>query len=52
MIFTETELAGAFTIDLEPHADERGFFARAWCENEFERPPSRAAALTAATVYS
>ena len=37
MIFTETELAGAFTIDLEPHADERGFFARAWCENEFEQ---------------
>jgi dTDP-4-dehydrorhamnose 3,5-epimerase len=33
--FAETPLAGAFVIDLEPSADERGFFARAWCEREF-----------------
>ena len=36
MIFTETPLAGAFLIDLEPHADERGFFARTFCRREFE----------------
>lgn len=30
MIFTETRLEGAFTIDVEPHEDERGFFARVW----------------------
>lgn len=36
MIFTETELAGAFTIDLEEKPDERGFFARAFCRHEFE----------------
>jgi dTDP-4-dehydrorhamnose 3,5-epimerase len=24
-------------IDIEPHEDERGFFARAWCEREFEQ---------------
>ena len=35
MIFTETELARAYVIDLEPLADERGFFARAFCEREF-----------------
>jgi dTDP-4-dehydrorhamnose 3,5-epimerase len=35
MIFTETKLSGAYVIDLEPHHDERGFFARAWCETEF-----------------
>jgi len=28
-------LAGAYVIDLEPHVDERGFFARAFCEREF-----------------
>ncbi|MBN9332117.1 dTDP-4-dehydrorhamnose 3,5-epimerase [Devosia sp.] len=28
MKFTETPLAGAYVIDIEPHADERGFFAR------------------------
>lgn len=36
MIFTETELAGAFLIDLERREDERGYFARAWCAHEFE----------------
>ena len=36
MIFTPTELDGAFVIDLEPIADERGFFARAWCQHELE----------------
>jgi dTDP-4-dehydrorhamnose 3,5-epimerase len=35
MIFTETKLAGAFIIDLERRIDERGFFARSWCEDEF-----------------
>jgi dTDP-4-dehydrorhamnose 3,5-epimerase len=35
MRFEETRLAGAYLIDLEPHADERGFFARAFCEREF-----------------
>ena len=36
MIFTETKLAGAFIVDLEPHRDPRGFFARTYCEREFE----------------
>lgn len=35
MIFTETGLAGAYLIDLEKRGDERGFFARAFCEKEF-----------------
>ena len=35
MIFTETELPGAYVIDLERREDERGFFARAWCAEEF-----------------
>lgn len=35
MIFTETELPGAFIIDVDRMADERGFFARSWCEDEF-----------------
>jgi dTDP-4-dehydrorhamnose 3,5-epimerase len=36
MIFTETKLKGAYIIELEPIADERGFFARSWCQQEFE----------------
>ena len=35
MIFSETKLLGAFTIDIERLEDERGFFARAWCEQQF-----------------
>ena len=35
VIFTETKLAGAFIVELERLADERGFFARAWCQQEF-----------------
>jgi len=37
VIFTETELAGAYIIDLEPIGDERGFFARNYCEREFAK---------------
>jgi dTDP-4-dehydrorhamnose 3,5-epimerase len=36
MIFTETVLKGAFIIDVEPVEDERGLFARTWCQREFE----------------
>ena len=36
MLFTETPLAGAFIVDIEPREDERGFFARTWCAREFE----------------
>ena len=35
MIFTETPLKGAYVIDLEKRGDDRGFFARAFCEKEF-----------------
>jgi dTDP-4-dehydrorhamnose 3,5-epimerase len=33
--FEETPLEGVFVIHLEPHADERGFFARVFCAREF-----------------
>jgi dTDP-4-dehydrorhamnose 3,5-epimerase len=37
MIFTRTSLAGSFVIDLEPKADERGWFTRYFCKDEFEK---------------
>ena len=37
MKFVETELNGAFIIEPELIVDERGFFARTWCRNEFEQ---------------
>ncbi len=35
MIFPETPLKGAYLIDLEKRGDERGFFARMFCRDEF-----------------
>ncbi len=37
MRFQPTPLAGAYVIELEPNADERGSFARIWCRDEFLR---------------
>jgi dTDP-4-dehydrorhamnose 3,5-epimerase len=35
MIFTETRLPGAFIVDIERRTEDRGFFARAFCQREF-----------------
>jgi dTDP-4-dehydrorhamnose 3,5-epimerase len=35
MIFTELELKGAYLVEVKKIEDERGFFGRAWCANEF-----------------
>lgn len=37
MKFTPTPLPSAFLIDIEPREDERGFFARTVCREEFAR---------------
>jgi dTDP-4-dehydrorhamnose 3,5-epimerase len=35
MKLTETALAGAFMVDIEPATDDRGFFARTFCGDDF-----------------
>lgn len=37
MKFTPLAIAGAFLVEPEPVGDERGFFARTWCGEEFAR---------------
>ena len=37
MIFNPTPLADAYLIDLEKKGDDRGFFARTFCEQEFSK---------------
>lgn len=37
MTFTELPLTGAFVVEPERIRDERGFFARTWCRQEFEQ---------------
>ncbi len=36
MLFAETLIKGVYIIELVRHEDERGFFARSWCQREFE----------------
>lgn len=36
MLFKELEIAGVYLISPEKHEDARGFFARVYCEREFE----------------
>ena len=52
MIVAETRLAGAYTIDLEPIADERGFFARQWCEQELADAGLTTAVSQASVAYN
>ena len=42
VIFHETALKGAYVIEPERKEDERGFFARTWCQREFESKGLRA----------
>lgn len=35
MIFSESKLAGAYVVDIDPQKDNRGHFARFFCEDEF-----------------
>jgi dTDP-4-dehydrorhamnose 3,5-epimerase len=35
MLFTETKLRGAFIIDVDRREDNRGFFGRLFCQDEF-----------------
>lgn len=35
MRFVETSIDGAWLVELEPRGDDRGFFARMWCETTF-----------------
>lgn len=37
MNFTETKLKGSFIIELDPYVDDRGWFARIFCKNEFKK---------------
>lgn len=36
MIFQEMKIGGAFVLEIEKVEDERGFFARSWCQKEFQ----------------
>ena len=37
MKFVRAELNGVWIIEMEKHSDERGYFARTWCQGEFQK---------------
>ena len=52
MIFTETKLKGAFILDLERREDSRGYFARAFCQNEFTAHGLKPVVVQANVAYN
>ena len=52
MIFTPTRLRDSVIIDVERRADERGFLARIFCEEEFTRRGLTTRFVQASTIYT
>jgi dTDP-4-dehydrorhamnose 3,5-epimerase len=52
MIFSPTRLEGAYLIDVERHADERGFLARTFCEREFAEHGLPMRIVQSSTIHS
>lgn len=52
MIFTPTRLEDAYLIDVERHADERGFLARTFCEREFAEHGAPMHVVQSSTIHS
>ena len=52
MNFIKTEIEGLYVVELKKLGDERGFFARAWCEKEFAEKNLTSRMVQANTSYS
>jgi dTDP-4-dehydrorhamnose 3,5-epimerase len=52
MNFIKTEIEGLYVVELNKLGDERGFFARAWCEKEFAEKNLTSRMVQANTSYS
>jgi dTDP-4-dehydrorhamnose 3,5-epimerase len=52
VIFIQTELPGAYLVELEPREDERGYNARTWCQREFEEAGLTDRFVQANTIYN
>lgn len=52
MIFNKTDLEDAYIIDLEKLGDQRGFFARAYCKDEFNERNIKLPVVQANVSYS
>jgi dTDP-4-dehydrorhamnose 3,5-epimerase len=52
MIFSETRLAGAYTVDIDRRKDDRGYFARMFCADEFSAHGLRSMVAQASASFN
>ncbi len=52
MKFTPAPLAGVYVVEPERHVDERGFFARTWCQREFDEQGLAARLVQCSVSYN
>ena len=52
MKFTDSHIDGVYLIDLEPRGDDRGFFARMFCQDEFAQHGLNTVFVQANTSFS
>jgi dTDP-4-dehydrorhamnose 3,5-epimerase len=52
MIFSETRLAGAYTVDIDRRKDDRGYFARMFCADEFSAHGLRSTVAQASVSFN
>jgi len=52
MIFSETKLAGAYTVDIDRRKDDRGYFARMFCADEFSAHGLRSVVAQASVSFN
>jgi dTDP-4-dehydrorhamnose 3,5-epimerase len=50
--FVPTSVAGVYLIEQDRHADDRGFFARTWCAEEFVQAGLEAALVQCSVSYN
>jgi dTDP-4-dehydrorhamnose 3,5-epimerase len=52
VIFSPTVLEGAFILELDRRNDDRGYFARTWCQREFEQLGLNSSLVQCSVSYS
>ncbi|HUF79571.1 MAG TPA: dTDP-4-dehydrorhamnose 3,5-epimerase family protein [Burkholderiales bacterium] len=52
VILEPAAIPGAYTVELERNVDERGFFARTWCREEFARAGLRVDVVQASISHN
>lgn len=52
MLFRPTKIAGVWVVEITPQRDDRGFFARVWCQREFAEEGLEMSSVQCSLAYS